>query len=148
MVNNIKDAIMRIDNTGPTARIGGAKRTSKSSSASATFSVPDDVETNAAGAPAPSANVAHLDVLLALQGVEDAMSGKKRSIAQGFDLLDRLEEMQLGLLAGRLSSAQVIRISQKVANLGRTGDEKLDSILSDIDVRARVELAKLGVFDL
>lgn len=139
---------MRIESTGPAGRIRGTKGTAKSSGSSEVFSLSDDTETKGASAAAPSATVAHLDVLMALQGVEDATTSKKRTVAQGFDLLDRLEEMQLGLLTGRLSSTQVTLISQKITNLGRTGDEKLDSILSDIDMRARVELAKLGVFDV
>lgn len=139
---------MRIENTSSAAQLRGTKKAAKSSGSSATFSLSDDAgETAEANASAPVSNVAHLDVLLALQGVEDSTSGKKRTVEQGFDLLDRLEEMQLGLLTGRLSATQVTRISQKISNLGRTGDEKLDSILSDIDMRARVELAKLGVFD-
>ncbi|MEP3525872.1 MAG: flagellar assembly protein FliX [Hyphomicrobiales bacterium] len=139
---------MRIENTSLAAQVRGNKKAGKSSGSSATFSLSDDAaETAEVNTSAPVSNVAHLDVLLALQGVEDSTSGKKRTAEQGFDLLDRLEEMQLGLLTGRLSATQVTRISQKISNLGRTGDEKLDSILSDIDMRARVELAKLGVFD-
>ena len=139
---------MRIENTNSPARLRGTKGAGKASNSSAVFSVPDDVGgTEEANTAAPASNVAHLDVLLALQGVDDQEAGRKRTVEQGFDLLDRLEEMQLSLLTGRLSGAQVTRISQKISNLARTGDEKLDSILSDIDMRARVELAKLGVFD-
>ena len=90
----------------------------------------------------------NLDALLSLQAVDDPLSSKKKSAERGFDLLDRLDEMRLGMLSGKLSPVQVTRLAQKVKNLGRTGDEKLDSILSDIDMRARVELAKIGVYDV
>ena len=138
---------MRIENTNSLAGLRGTKKASKSSNSSASFSLGDEAEEAAeTNTTAPATNVTHLDALLALQGVDDEEAGKKRTVEQGYDLLDRLEEMQLGLLTGRLSATQVTRISQKITNLGRTGDEKLDSILSDIDMRARVELAKLGVF--
>lgn len=139
---------MRIENTNSLSRLRAPKGAAKASSSSATFSISEEVgEAGEAAAAAPASNVAHLDVLLALQGVDGEEEGRKRTVEQGFDLLDRLEEMQLSLLTGRLSGAQVTRISQKISNLGRTGDETLDSIISDIDMRARVELAKLGVFD-
>lgn len=138
---------MRIENTGPAARIRGTKSPSKPSETSSRFSLTADPETAEANSAPPTASIANLGALLALQDVDDALNGRRRTAERGVDLLDSLEEIQLGLLSGRLSSAQVTRIAQKVRNLGRAGDESLDSILSDIDMRARVELAKLGVFD-
>ncbi len=138
---------MRIDNTNSTAALRKKKSAAKTSSAQGGFSLDSGEETVAAQTAAPLTNVASLDALLALQSVEDSATGKKRAVEQGFDLLDRLEEMQLGLLTGKLSSVQLVRISQKIKNLSRTGDENLDSIISDIDMRARIELAKLGIYD-
>ncbi|MEM8796746.1 MAG: flagellar assembly protein FliX [Pseudomonadota bacterium] len=140
---------MRIQNTTNASGLRDVRNKNKAGTGDGSFSVGD--ETGDAGASAQSlsvSNVQGLDALLSLQDVEDATSAKRRTAARGFDLLDRLEELRTGLLGGRLSAAQVDQIAHKIKLLGRTGDVRLDSILADIDMRARVELAKLGVYDI
>ncbi|MEM8838626.1 MAG: flagellar assembly protein FliX [Pseudomonadota bacterium] len=140
---------MRIQNTTNVSGLRDVRNKNKAGTGDGSFSVSD--ETGDAGASAQSlsvSNVQGLDALLSLQDVEDATSAKRRTAARGFDLLDRLEELRTGLLGGRLSAAQVDQIAHKIKLLGRTGDVRLDSILADIDMRARVELAKLGVYDI
>ena len=139
---------MRIENSGPLAGVRGSKKSTKTGSSSGQFSVSEEEELQATQNVSTTNNVTNLDALLSLQAVDDPINSKKKSAERGFDLLDRLDEMRLGMLSGKLSPVQVTRLAQKVKNLGRTGDEKLDSILSDIDMRARVELAKIGVYDV
>jgi len=97
-----------------------------------------------AAAAAPSGAV---DALLAVQEVGDATSGggNARARAWGADVLDRLEEIRLGLLTGsipvdRLENLARLVARQREANL----DPRLSAVLDDIELRARVELAKLG----
>ncbi|MBA4783000.1 MAG: flagellar assembly protein fliX [Rhizobiales bacterium] len=140
---------MRIENTGSSARLRGVKGPARTTASGGTFGISEENEAVSSAATAsPAANVGNLSALLMLQNVDDSLSGNKRTAEQGFDILDRLEELRLGLLSGRLSATQVSRIAHKIRNLGRSGDKRLDSILSDIDMRARVELAKLGIYDL
>jgi hypothetical protein len=90
--------------------------------------------------------VAGVDALLALQGVEDATERKKRAVSKGRNALDLLDRLKVSLLDGSLEPATLARL--KVAAEGLTdgsGDPRLDSILSDIDLRVAVELAKAGV---
>lgn len=139
---------MRIDNTRPSGGIQNGKERIKSKTGGASFSISEDSKLAGASSSAPVGNVANLDALLALQNVtDDDGTSQRRASERGFDLLDRLEEMRLQLLSGKLSKAQVDRIAYKTKGMELTGDEKLDSILSDIDLRARVELAKLGIYD-
>ena len=59
------------------------------------------------------------------------------------DVLDRLK---IGLIDGTLDQSTLARL--KVAADGlteQTGDPGLDSVLSEIDLRVAVELAKAGV---
>ncbi|MEP1443810.1 MAG: flagellar assembly protein FliX [Hyphomicrobiales bacterium] len=139
---------MRIENSGPLGGARGTKKSAKTGSSSGQFSVSEEEESQATQNVSTTTNVTNLDALLSLQAVDDPLNSKKKSAERGFDLLDRLDEMRLGMLSGKLSPVQVTRMAQKVKNLGRTGDEKLDSILSDIDMRARVELAKIGIYDV
>lgn len=139
---------LRIQNNRPLGGVRDTKVKSGPSRSTGSFQVSSDDQTEAASTNVSVGNVANLGALLSLQDVEDATTGKRRTAKRGFDILDRLDEMRIGLLGGRLSSAQVNQIAHKIKNLGRTGDKQLDSILEDIDMRARVELAKIGVYDI
>ena len=118
-----------------------ARRTGKSS-----FTLPDTAtpqETRAAAAPKPSANI---DALLALQGIEeDPAERRKRSVQRGRGALDVLDDLKLGLLSGNLSGSTLSRLREAAANLKTSsGDPGLDAVLSEIELRVEVELAKSG----
>jgi class II flagellar assembly regulator FliX len=120
---------------------GQARRTSSSS-----FVLPDTSsaqETRAASAPKAAANI---DALLALQSVgEDPVERRKRSVARGRTALDVLDDLKMGLLSGNLDSSTVMRLRDAVANLkSPSGDPGLDAVLSEIELRVEVELAKAG----
>lgn len=141
---------MRIENSGPLSGVYRSKSRAKKGSAGGGFNVEVVEKVEEATSTTPASTVGNLGALLSLQGVEEVIDDdrKKQTAEQGISLLERLEEMRVELLSGQLSVAQVDRIAQSVRTLGRTGDSALDSILEDIDMRARVELAKLGFFDI
>ena len=101
-------------------------------------------EVRSASAPKSAANI---DGLLALQGVEDPTERRKRSVARGKGALDVLDDLKLGLLSGNLDASTVNRLRTAAANLKESsGDPGLDSVLSEIELRVEVELAKAGQF--
>ena len=120
---------------------GPARRTG-----SGTFVLPDTSsaqETRSAAAPKAAANI---DALLALQGIEeDPVERRKRSVARGKTALDVLDDLKMGLLSGNLDSSTVMRLRDAAANLkSSSGDPGLDAVLSEIELRVEVELAKAG----
>ena len=120
---------------GPTRRTTGAG-----------FVLPDAAspqETRAASAPKAAANI---DALLALQGIEeDPVERRRRSVQRGRTALDVLDDLKIGLLAGDLKPATLGRLRDAAANLKSTsGDPGLDAVLSEIELRVEVELAKAG----
>ncbi|MEM9899464.1 MAG: flagellar assembly protein FliX, partial [Pseudomonadota bacterium] len=63
-------------------------------------------------------------------------------------ILDELERMRLDLLMGEVPVSRLQQIAGLVARTrDRVADDRLASVLDDVDLRARVELAKLG-FDM
>ena len=87
-----------------------------------------------------------IDALIALQGVEDPTERRRRAVKHGTRALDALDELKLGLLAGTLDQGMLLRLKSVVADLKvGSGDEKLDQVLSEIDLRVAVELAKAGL---
>ena len=114
-------------------------------SSSTSFSLGDfgtATETRQAAAPRAAGGI---DALLAMQGVEDSVERRKRSVAKGRSALDVLDDLKIGLLAGSFDSSTVSRLRMAAADLKSTsGDPGLDQVLSEIELRVEVELAKAG----
>ena len=134
---------------GPNGTTLGTPASSTKRPSSSGFSLPEDVgttsETRATVAPKATANI---DALIALQGIEeDPAERRRRSVARGKGALDVLDDLKLRLLSGNLDSATVLRLRDAAANLkSSSGDPGLDSVLSEIELRVEVELAKAGRF--
>jgi hypothetical protein len=96
-------------------------------------------------APATSAApAAGISSLLALQEVEDPASRRRRAAQRGDRLLDRLDEIRRGLLAGSLPQGTLAQLRQELREArAATLDPRLDEVLAEIELRAAVELAKL-----
>ena len=89
-----------------------------------------------------------IDALLALQGIEDdPLERRKRSVQRGKRALDVLDDLKIGLLSGNFDTSTVSRLRDAAANLkSSSGDPGLDKVLSEIELRVEVELAKAGQF--
>lgn len=89
--------------------------------------------------------VAGIDALIALQGVEDPTERRRRSVTRGRQALDALEELKLGVLGGGLDNSVLQRLRTAAAGLKElSGDRNLDAVISEIELRVEVELAKFG----
>jgi len=107
--------------------------------------------TQAEQPPAPNAAVAlrtlgGIDALIALQGIEEPAERRRRAVKHGRRALDALDELKLGLLAGTLDHGTLLRLKSVAVDLkGGSGDDRLDQVLAEIDLRVAVELAKAGI---
>jgi hypothetical protein len=113
--------------------------------ASGTFMLPEEASPRAARTGTMQ-SVGGIDALLALQGIEDPTERRRRAVARGRQVLDVLDEIRLGLLAGSQDGSALGRLKGVVAQLKQeTGDPALDQVLAEIELRAEVELAKAGL---
>ena len=88
--------------------------------------------------------VGGIDALVALQGMEDLTERRRRAVAKGRVALDALDELKLGLLSGSLGSSNLNRLRSVEQQLkDRTGEPGLDGVLSEIELRVAVEIAKM-----
>ena len=76
--------------------------------------------------------------------VEGATERRRRMARKGRSLLDALDELRLAVLSGQSPEAALGRISAESSGREASGDVALDDILSGIELRAAVELAKAG----
>jgi hypothetical protein len=121
-----------------------ASRSSVGRSNAGGFFVSEDRPAAPAAAAQPAVAATGIDALLALQAVDDPLLGRKKAIRRGTALLDTLEQIKADLLVGRVSEG---RLNQLMALIGQARERNLpglDGVLDDIELRARVELAKFG----
>jgi hypothetical protein len=135
---------------GPNGTTLGSPTAATKRTSSSGFALPDQEsaaapETRAAKAPKAAANI---DALLALQGIEeDPTERRKRSVQRGRGALDVLDDLKIGLLSGNFDASTVSRLRDAAANLkSSSGDPGLDAVLSEIELRVEVELAKAGQY--
>ena len=105
-------------------------------------------QAQAARAPITGSPVAAggIEALLALQAVDDATMGRRKALKRGHALLDSLEDIRADLLLGRVSEGRLNRAMALLAQAKTQGGEALDAAVAEIELRVRVELAKLGRF--
>lgn len=101
-------------------------------------------------APGQSASVAGattlvgVDALIALQDVGGPLERRRRSVRRAVAILDVLDDVKAALLAGELSSQDLLRLQRAVrAQREATDDPRLEGVLDEIETRAQVEIAKL-----
>ena len=135
---------MKVEGPGPirptTLRRGG-KRAAAGSDFAGELSA---TETHAAPVSS-TAPLTAVDAVLALQEVPDATGRRRHTIERGATMLDRLEDIRHGLLLGIVPREKLMALLQLVQGRPeRSDDPRLAAILDEIELRAAVELAKLG----
>lgn len=89
-----------------------------------------------------------MDALLALQGVDedDESLRRRRCVRRAETILDRLEALKVQLVTGGVPASTLRDIVHGLqAQREGVTDPNLAAILDEVDLRARVELAKLGI---
>lgn len=133
---------MRI--VGPNATAQAAPAGPARRAAAGGFSVADS---EAPKAPQPVASlrtIGGIDALIALQGQDEKTERRRRAVTRGRTALDALDELKVELLAGVPSPSALMRLRSATADLTTaTGDDRLDAVLAEIDLRVAVEIAKM-----
>lgn len=135
---------------GETRQVGtsSVKRAAGSSSSGSVFRPEGMEEGRGVAGLSATSSLAAVDSLLALQqapGLGDAMTGSRRAIKRGEQMLDILDDIKIALLSGSLPQSRLQRLLHVVeSQQAQFHDPKLADILAHIELRARVELAKFG----
>jgi hypothetical protein len=140
---------MKISNIGSTkaapstARKKKASGTGESEFAHELFGA---AEVSAPVEPVETHAVGTVESILAVQEVPDAPEERSRGLARqyGDDLLDRLESLRRDILLGAIPKEKLVNLAHALrAQRGQTDDPRLKQIIDEIELRAKVEIAKL-----
>jgi hypothetical protein len=133
----------RVSSTG-IRRVGAGTSGTSSSS----FTVSESTEQPRAQTVAAPGTIASVESILTLQGMDDSTGGRSKGVQYGEQLLDMLDEVRDGLLAGGIPRGTLNRLATAVSKRQEGfADPKLQNVLDEIELRARVELAKLEQSD-
>jgi hypothetical protein len=138
---------MKIEGPGKTSGPKGVSKAGPKKTGDDAFGsmVSDTDETETASSVARPTAIGVLDALLSLQEADDSTEGAKKARKRASDLLDQLDQVKVGLLTGELSKSTLQQLARTISShRDQTLDPKLAEILDEIDLRAQVELAKLG----
>jgi hypothetical protein len=123
---------------------GGAARRASSGSA---FSLPGSGSISNAAAPSAARPLADVASLLALQTVDvvtPRSTQRGRMVRRGKRLLDVLDDIKISLLGGSFDGGTIANLEAAIVEAReKTDDESLEAVLDAVELRARVELAKL-----
>jgi|ERR1043165_1211100 hypothetical protein len=137
---------MRIQ--GSAAALAPGSSPAAKRAASGTFSLDDASASRSASATSRTRSIGGIDALLALQGVEEPSERRRKAVKRGRSALDALDALKLGLLSGTYDTSALARLRSVTAGLAESsGDAALDAVLAEIELRAQVELAKIGMPD-
>lgn len=134
---------MRVAQTRKTTTAGAGK-SSRASARGGEFRLPTVGPVKPRAEAAAPAMVTGVDVILALQAVEEPDERRRKAVATGDRILDLLDQLKLGMLTGHVSMSDLEKLKRTIERQQlQDNDPELNDILKQIDLRARVELAKL-----
>ncbi len=141
---------MKIGQTRAASQTGSARSAARTGGGSG-FAPAGASETRGAAGLSSLASLNAVDALLALQETpasDDALhSPRRKAIRRGEEMLDILDEIKLALLVGQVPKAKLSRLLSVVERqAGSFNDPRLGEVLAEIELRARVELAKFGTY--
>lgn len=133
---------MKVETRGGIGGPGAPKRTRPGAGGFVLAESEAAAEPAAVVAPPPAAGLAPL---LALQEVDVDGPRRRKALVRGSALLDGLEALRLDLMFGRVPRERLDQLMVLLRGRGEmTADPGLAALLDEIELRAAVELAKLG----
>jgi hypothetical protein len=142
--------ILPVEINGPRkVESSGIRRAARATGSSAsTFTVADTSDAPRSQVVSGPGPIAAVDNILMLQGVDDSLSGRSKGLGHGEELLDMLDDIRDGLLSGGIPRVTLNRLANAVSRRQEGfADPKLQNVLDEIELRAKVELAKLEQVD-
>lgn len=141
---------MKIGQTRSASQSGTARAT-KASSGGSGFAPSSASGARGTAGLSGLASLGAVDALLALQETpvsDDALhSPRRKAIRRGEEMLDILDDIKLSLLMGQLPKSKLSRLLAVVERQGSSfNDPRLGQVLAEIELRAKVELAKFGTY--
>ncbi|MBW7836357.1 MAG: flagellar assembly protein FliX [Sphingomonadales bacterium] len=138
---------MRITATGQTTVAATARKRGAQRAGGSFDGLLEEEATSGPTATQSAIPLSPVSGLLALQETRDAAAGRSKGLARAEDMLEQLEGIRRGLILGAIPASQLQNLAASLRDRRlMTGDERLQGLLDEVELRAAVELAKLGIY--
>ena len=136
---------MKVDQTRRNS-LAGVKRSSGSRGAASSDFDSLLISEQKIDAVAASNRISSVDAVVALQEITGDNTDERGAKNRANLILDKLEDIRMGLLMGQIPKSNLEELS-KILILARENsiDSNLLEIIEDIELRAKIELAKLEI---
>jgi len=137
---------MKVSKVGPTGGPDAARRKAKAGDGKFADALRETGDVASSPGPQSTQSVGGVDGVFAVQANADATDHRSRGLVVGYgnDLLNRLEQIRLGLLVGRISKERLQEMARRLREKRQTSDDpRLEELIKEIELRAEVEIAKL-----
>ncbi len=138
--------INKIDGTGPIRTPTTVRRVAKTGAVGgSSFSkqLEETSEADSLSATQGANALGNVAGVIGLQEVDDALTRAAKGKMRAEDILAKLDDLRLDLLAGAVSRDKLLQLTHLVASRRHeVTDPRLGEVLDEIDLRAQVELAK------
>jgi hypothetical protein len=139
---------MKIESPAQARSVGATRKSDKAKVKSDEFARAlgeGEEDDTTAAAVTGAAPVSGIDALLSVQEMSGEEERSAQAKARGEELLEKLDSLRHALLAGHMSAGQLDGLVSLVqSERAQTSDPDLSETLDQIDLLAKVELAKLG----
>lgn len=136
--------MMRVTQTRRSTASRTARGAQRAGPGESRFQLPQEQATARRAEISGPAPVGGIDTIIALQTIEGPSERRRKAVKTGSRILDLLDKLKIGLLSGQVSLADLDALKTAIGRqLTLESDPQVNDILKQIDLRARVELAKL-----
>jgi len=139
---------MKIQSPTSTRSVGSSRKSSdkpKVNTGEFARALDEEGETEGTAAMSGASPVNAIDALLSIQEMSGDQEGNRRAKQRAEALLEKLDALRHGLLGGHLSPDQLDGLVSLVqAERAHAADPGLSETLDEIELLAKVELAKRG----
>ena len=138
--------MFKINDINKSENISGNKNIKKTTGGTSFAEYLNNISNNKTQQVSGTSGISVTDAIFAAQMVNDEEERQIRQklVKRGFSLLEKLEEIRDAILLGYISKEKLIEISRMIKEYQvESNDPKLQEIMSDIELRVEVELAKL-----
>jgi len=139
---------MKISKVGGPKEVSGGRKKEKSSAIDSGFAdrLRETQGADETASTVESGGIGAAGSVFALQEVPNATDERSRAVLKdyGSDVLDRLDELRVGILNGVFSKDRLTDLAQNMRKKRQDSeDPRLNELIKEIELRAEVEIAKL-----
>lgn len=135
---------MRISGPKRNTTVSAKSKAGGAASASGGFKIAGGAKPSSARGAQGVRSLAAVDALISIQEVPDATARRAKAVARAETILDLLDDIKLALLSGAMPRSRMTKLTRIVADArSDVSSEHLSGVLDEIELRAKVELAKL-----